>query len=68
MRLQETKNKQLMEVMEVKRKVTRAGTMIGEMSRQKSLEDNRKMSGLVNPIYELDENVENDVIQEGPEA
>ena len=60
--LEETKNQQLKEVMEVKRKVTRAGIIIGEMSRRKT-----GISLNMNPIFELDESVENEV-QEEPEA
>ena len=59
--LQETKNKQLVDVMEVEGKVTPPGTIVGEMSRQTTLESSGRPAEnlvFVNPIYELDESVQ----------
>ena len=57
--LQETKNKQLVDVMEVAGKVSPPGTIVGEMSRQTS-SGGRSVENLdfVNPIYEPDESVQ----------
>ena len=79
MKVKETKREQLMEIMEVKRKVTRAGTIIGpnppprkntSASSGRSLEDKTPRTsgliGFVNPIYDLDGGVLKEVIEEEP--